>query len=181
MEDLEPKKPKKRIGIAIGIAAGLGVVALVVILVFVALKPVEQPRPFDTIEQFADAYSNHDYEKIIDCFDPRVTTVVENIVNGVAGFFGLPKLDSVAVSLIGGLLGNLANEHLPMQEVTGTMTVREISTSMDAKTKAVVTVEFTITHSSGQSDTWQESINMVKRDDKWYITFEWSNFTSLVH
>ncbi|MCL2529803.1 MAG: hypothetical protein FWE41_05670 [Coriobacteriia bacterium] len=173
------KKPKKKLGIIIGIAAVLGIVALIIILVIANSEPAPEPQPFDTIEQFAAAYSNHDYGEIIECFDPRVTKIVQNIISGVAGFFGIPKLDSVAVGLIGGLLGGFAKDNLPLEEVTGTMTVKEISTVMDDKNKAVVTVEFTIVHTSGQSDTWYENISMVKRDDKWYITFEWGNLTSL--
>jgi len=179
-QEQEPKKKSKKGIIAvISIAAVIAIITLVTVLVMIFTEPPEPPKPFDTVEYFAAAYNNHDYDKIIDCFDPRLTKAFKNIANGVAGFFGLPPIGSAAVSLVGNFLGGFAKDFLAEQDITGTMTVREISTVLDGDDKATVVAEFTVTRSSGESDTWEQTINMVKVDGVWYFVFEWAWLTNL--
>jgi len=139
--------------------------------------------PFDTAKKLADAYNRLDYNQMVDCFDPRIAQTISGVSNAAASLFGMPTVNSdssaAASSLMGDLLSGYANDYWAEQGVTSTMQVREISTVMNGDDRAKVTVEFTTTWSTGQEDTWQETLSMVKTDGTWYITLDWSDLGSL--
>ncbi|MCL2889581.1 MAG: zinc ribbon domain-containing protein [Eggerthellaceae bacterium] len=170
-----PAASKRSKGLAL--LAGAAAVVLVLFLVFVVFKPV---KPFDTVERFADAYNKLDYNQMIDCVDPRITDTINTLLGGISSFFGLPTAskDSTAViiSLVGDLLSGYSSDYWARQGGASKMTVKEVSTVMNGKDKAKVTIEFTVTSSNGAKQTWQETWSMVKIKGKWYITFDWLEF-----
>jgi len=154
-----------------------------VVVVVVVSGGLNHNKPFDTVKKLADGYNQLDYNKIVDCFDPRITDTISGMVNGAASFLGLPTTGSdsaaAAASLMGDMMSGYAKDYWGEQGVSATMTVREISTVMDGSDKAKVTAEFTVTWSTGEKESWQETISMVKTKGNWYITLDWSNIMSM--
>lgn len=159
-------------------------ITLVVVLVMcLTMLSACSSKPFDTVRKFADAYNKLDYNKLVECYDPRITQALSGVANGVSGLFGLPSTDSdsaaAASSLIGDLMGEYAQQYWDERGVSATMSVKELSTEMNGDDKAKVTVQFTVEVSTGERQTWQETLSMVKIEGKWYITIGLSDIGSL--
>lgn len=141
-------------------------------------------KPFDTVKKFADAYNNLDYNKLIECYDPRITQTINGAASGLGDFLGLPGSgqDSAAAasSLMEDLMSGYAKQYWDERGYNSTMSVKEVSTEMDGDDKARVTVQFTVEVSNGERQTWQETLSMVKTDGTWYITFGWDDLGSLL-
>jgi hypothetical protein len=162
----------------------LKVTALVVVLAMcLTMLSACSSKPFDTVRKFADAYNELDYNKMIECYDPRITQAINGVANGIGGLFGLSGVDgdsaAAASSLVGDLLGEYAQQYWDERGISATMSVKELSTEMNGDDKARVTVQFTFKASNGEQQTWQETLSMVKIEGKWYITIGLSDIGSL--
>ena len=126
-------------------------------------------KPFNTLEKFAKAYSDLDYNSMIECVDPRV---MDTLLDTLSLFSG-NKTDRAAqlavLSLCSDYMSHSAKAYWNEQGISAKMTVQEISTAIDGD-KATVTAEFTISWSNGDVETWLDTVYMVRIDGKWYIT-----------
>jgi hypothetical protein len=160
------------------------VIAIALCVTMLSACGSTKPKPYETVEKFADAYNRLDYNQLIECFDPRITKIVKGMVSGVASALGGVSVgddtSAAAFSLVGDLLSEYATEYWDDKDVTCTMTVNEVATEMDGDNKAKVTAEITVESSDGDSDTSEETFSMVKVDDEWYITIGLSDITSLL-
>jgi hypothetical protein len=142
-----------------------------------------QPKPFDTVKKFADAYNRLDYNALVECMDPRITEMLTGIMGAfggaVTGVDGFEDMAESLTPLMGDLMGNYATQYWDEQGVTCTMSVREISTVMNGDDSAKVTAEFTTEWSNGQKQTWQETMSMIRIDGVWYITIDLGLFGDL--
>jgi outer membrane lipoprotein-sorting protein len=141
----------------------------------------KQSQPFDTVEKFTKAYNELDYNGLMECYDPRIMETVQGIAGGIGSMLGAPDISNsdAANSLVADLLSEYAVDYWDEAGVTCEMTAKEISTELNGDNKAKVTVEFHFTASTGENDTWQETLSMVKNDKEWYITIGLDDIKSL--
>jgi hypothetical protein len=141
-------------------------------------------KPFDTVKKFADAYNDLDYNKLIECYDPRITQTITGVTEGLSDFLGVPSTDgdsaAAASSLVGDLMSGYAQDYWDERDYSARMSVKEVSTEMTGDDKAKVTVQFTVETSNGDREVWQQVLNMVKTDGTWYITLGWDDLGSLL-
>jgi len=162
----------------------LAIAILVLCAAFVSACGGEgEEKPFDTIKNLSYACNDLDYNKMIDCFDPRITKVIMGLSKGLASQWGVGSLGgdaaAAAASLFGGFLSGHAAEFWEKEGITYTMTATEVSTEMDGKDKAKVIAKIDVETSNGYSDSREHTFDMVKIDGKWYITARLSDLGDL--
>jgi len=126
-------------------------------------------KPFNTLEKFARAYSDLDYNAMIECVDPQVMDTLLETLSLFSGNKTDRAVQLAVLSLCGDYMSHSAKAYWNEQGIRATMTVKEISTAIDGD-KATVTAEFTISWSNGDVETWLDTVHMVRIDGKWYIT-----------
>jgi hypothetical protein len=158
-------------------------VVILVVLICSTVLSACSSKPFTTIEKFTASFNELNYNKLIECYDPRIIETISGLVSGLASSLGAPGSDGdssmVMASLMGDLLSEYYKKYLNEEGVTFNVSVKEISTEMNGSDKAKVTSEFTLESSLGDNETWQETQSMVKIDGKWYITISLDDILGL--